>query len=213
MPSFDSLRAKAEAIVARYEQKRAAMLPVLRLVQERFGCITAEAEAWVGRLLEVSPAHVREVVTFYTLYHQRPIGAYHIQLCHNIACALRGANGYLAMIAERLGIKSGETTPDRKFTLSTVECLCACEAAPMMQVNDQYVGPLTPELIEALIRSPASLPSMPLMFRGTVELVEPVLSKRFSFTESESIETYIRDGGYSAARKALTDRTRSRSAF
>jgi NADH-quinone oxidoreductase subunit F len=205
MREFESLRQDAETIVARYERKQAAMLPVLRLVQERVGCITTEAEEWVGELLGVAPSHVHEVVTFYTLFHQQPVGTYHIQLCHNIACALRGAEGCLAHLTERLGIKPGETTPDGTFTLSTVECLCACEAAPMMQLNDQYVGPLTPGLIDQLVHSPESLPTMTSVFRGTVGLVEPVLSKRFPFKDSASIETYVRDEGYQAARRTLTE--------
>lgn len=183
------------------------MLPVLRLIQERFGCITTEAEDWVAQTLQVSPAHVHEVVTFYTLYHQQPVGTYHVQICHNIVCALRGASGCIAAITERLGIQPGETTPDGRYTLSTVECLCACEAAPAMQVNDLYVGPVTPEVIETLLRSPESLSELSAAFQGTVGLVEPVISKRFSFKDSASIATYIRDDGYQSARKALTELT------
>ncbi|MBI4342498.1 MAG: NADH-quinone oxidoreductase subunit NuoF, partial [Candidatus Omnitrophica bacterium] len=190
--------------MARYEEKRAAMLPVLRLVQERFGHVTPEAEAWVGNLLDVATAHVHEVVTFYTLYHQQPVGRYHVQVCHNIACALRGADGCLAAISERLGIAPGQTTPDRQFTLSTVECLCACEAGPMMQVNDQYVGPITREIIDALVTHPDQLPALPLMFQGAPGLVEPVLSRRFGVPRSEHIDTYLRGGGYQTARKVLT---------
>ncbi len=207
MDQFEELKPEAEAIVARYERKQAAMLPVLRLVQERFGAITTEAEEWVGELLGVAPSHVHEVVTFYTLFHQQPVGTYHIQLCHNIACALRGAEGCLAQLTERLGIRPGETTPDGTFTLSTVECLCACEAAPMLQLNDRYVGPLIPSLIDQLIRSPESLVSMPSSFQGVVGLAEPVLSKRFSLKDSASIETYVRDEGYQAARSTLSQMT------
>ncbi len=205
MSQFDALRREAETIVAKYEQKKAAMLPVLHLIQARLGSVTIEAEEWVGKLLDVSPAHVHEVVTFYTLYHQQPVGKRHIQVCTNIACALQGAEGRLAALSERLGIAPGETTPDGTYTLSTVECLCACEAAPVMQVNDRYVGPVTPEVIETLLRSPESLPSLPLMYRGTVGLVEPVLSKRFTIRDSQAITSYVRDDGYQAARKALTE--------
>ena len=205
MSDFESIRSSAEAIVARYEQKRAAMLPVLRLVQERLGFISIEAEEWVGALLGVAPVHVHEVVTFYTLFHQAPVGKYHIQICQNIACALKGAEGCIASLSERLGISPGQTTPDGRYTLSTVECLCACEAAPAMQVNDQYVGPVTPATLETLLRNPDQLEPLALMFRGTVELVEPVLSRRFTIKDSQTIETYVRDEGYQAARKALTE--------
>ena len=116
MNIFDTLLSEAQTIVARYEQKRAAMLPVLRLVQERMGHITTQAEEWVGQLLGVAPSHVHEVVTFYSLYHQQPVGQYHVQVCHNIACALRGASGCLASISERLGIQPGETTTDGRYT-------------------------------------------------------------------------------------------------
>src|SRR3989338_6549024 len=207
MAAFETLKAEAAQIIARYEQKQAAMLPVLRLVQERFGAITLEADEWVGKLLGVAPSHVHEVVTFYTLYHQKPVGTYHIQVCSNISCALRGAEGCIASISERLCIKPGETTPDGRYTLSAVECLCACEAAPVMQVNDQYVGPVTAEVIDTLVERPDSLTSLPLMFRGAPGLVEPVLSKRFSIRDAHTIETYIRDDGYQAARKALTELT------
>ncbi len=205
--TLEALRPEAEAIVAKYEQKRAAMLPVLELIQARVGSITTDAQEWVGRLLEIAPSHVHEVVTFYSLFHQKPVGRCHIQVCHNIACALRGGDGYLAAIAERLGIRPGQTTPDGRFTLSAVECLCACEAAPMMQVNDRYVGPITPEVIETLLCAPESLTSLPLRYQGTVGPAESVLSKRFSVKDSEAIETYVRDDGYRAARKALTEMT------
>ena len=149
--TLESLRKDTEAIIARYEQKRAAMLPVLRLVQERCGAITPEAQEWVGNLLGVAPSHVHEVVTFYSLFHQQPVGQFHIQLCHNVACALRGSEGCLAQFTERLGIQPGQTTPDGAFTLSTVECLCACEIAPMLQLNDTYIGPLTKASIDRML--------------------------------------------------------------
>ena len=134
---FNALRSPAETIVAKYEQKRAAMLPVLRLVQEAFGVVTTEAEEWVGQLLDVAPSHVHEAVTFYTLYRQQAVGTYHTQVCQNIACDLRGAVGCIAMLSERLGVAPGQTTPDGRYTLSTVECLCACETGPVAQVNDR----------------------------------------------------------------------------
>ena len=180
------------------------MLPLLRLVQVQFGFVTLEAEEWVGQLVGVAPSHVHEVVTFYTLYHRQPAGRYHLQVCNNIACALQGAQGCLAALSERLGIKPGETTPDGRYTLSAVECLCACESGPVMQVNDQYVGPLTPELIETALKSPETLPTIPFRFQGVAGSVEPVISKRFSVTDAEQIATYVRDEGYHAARKALT---------
>ena len=183
------------------------MLPVLRLIQEQQGFISSEAEEWVAQLLGVAPAHVHEVVTFYTLFHRKPIGRYHLQVCSNLSCMLRGSEQCLAVLSERLGIQPGQTTPDGRFTLSTVECLCACEIAPMLQLNDHYIGPLTPQLLDELVTAPERLATMGLPFRGAPGLVEPVLSKRFSLKDSHAIETYVRDDGYQAARKALTEMT------
>lgn len=202
---LESCRAEAEAILAKYARKQAAMLPVLRLVQERVGAVSLEAEEWVAMLLEVSAAHVHEVVTFYSLYHRAPVGTYHLQVCANISCMLRGGEQCLSAISKKLGIAPGQTTPDGRFTLSTVECLCACEMAPMLQLNDAYVGPITPELIDRLVTNPEQVVPAPAVFQGAPGLVEPVLSKRFTLNGSHTIQTYLRDDGYQAARKALTE--------
>jgi len=229
--ALDALRQPAEAIVAGYERPKAAMLPVLHLVQERLGFISPEAEQWVGALLGVSPAHVREVVTFYTMFRRAPIGKTHIQVCTNMSCVLRGADECVAKLCEALNIQPGQTTPDGRFTLSTVECLCACEQAPVMQVNDIYVGPVSPEVIDTLVSQPEALSAASLPFQGPETpssrssdgvrdshtgnrsaisqyapgLVEPVLSKRFTMPDSHLIATYVRDDGYQMARKAATE--------
>ncbi len=207
MSALETLRDQVGEIVARYERRPAAMLPVLRLIQERLGCVTPEAEEWVGTLLGVAPSHVHEVVTFYTLYSRKPLGTYHVQVCRNISCALRGVEERLGAISKRLGLAPGDTSADGRYTLSTVECLCACEAGPVMQVNDQYVGPITDEVIDTLASAPERLPGLALLFQGTVGLVEPVISKRFTVQQSHAIETYIRDDGYQSARRALTGMT------
>jgi NADH-quinone oxidoreductase subunit F len=203
--ALKQLDAAAAEILAQYDQKRAATLPLLRLAQDTLGYVSPAVEQWVAQQVGVAPAHIHEVVTFYTLYHQQPVGKYHIQVCHNIACALRGGDAYLASIGERLGLKPGQTTADGKYTLSAVECLCACEQAPMMQVNDSYVGPITPAVIDTLLQSPEQLTELPLLYRGTVGLQAAVLSARFNVRDAEKIETYVRDNGYQAARKALTE--------
>ena len=127
---------------ALYPDARGALLPVLHLAQETFGYISLEAEEYVATLFNLSPAHVHEVVTFYTLFFQRPVGRHVISVCHNLSCSLRGAEDVVTYLEERLGIAAGETTADGRVTLLRVECLCACEAAPMMQVDEEYVGPL-----------------------------------------------------------------------
>jgi len=134
-----------------YPDKRGALLPVLHMVQDTFGYISLEAEEYVAGLFELSPAHVHEVVTFYTLYFREPKGRHVVAVCHNLSCHLAGAPAILAHVKGRLGIEVGETTEDGRVTLQSVECLCACEAAPMMQVDDRYELDLTPEKVDRIL--------------------------------------------------------------
>jgi len=134
-----------------YPDKRGALLPVLHMAQETFGHISLETEQYVATLFDLSPAHVHEVVTFYTLYFQQPKGRHVVAVCHNLSCHLAGAPLILSHIKERLGIGVGETTDDGRITLQAVECLCACEAAPMMQVDDRYELNLTPDKVDRIL--------------------------------------------------------------
>jgi NADH-quinone oxidoreductase subunit E len=136
---------------ALYPERQAALLPVLRMAQDTFGYVSPEVELYVAELFELSPAHVHEVVTFYTLFFQRPVGRHVVSVCHNLSCSLRGAEDVVAYLEERLGVEAGETTADGRVTLLRVECLCACEAAPMMQVDDAYVGPLDRGTIDRVL--------------------------------------------------------------
>ena len=134
-----------------YPDRRAALLPVLQLAQEGFGHISLETEEYVAGLFDLSPAHVHEVVTFYTLFFREPKGRHVISVCHNLTCHLLGAQQVLAHLKERLGVEVGGTTPDGRVTLLGVECLCACEMAPMLQVDDRYEGNLTREKVDWIL--------------------------------------------------------------
>ena len=134
-----------------YPDRRGALLPVLHMAQDTFGYVSLEVEVYVASLFNLSPAHVHEVVTFYTLYFQQPKGRHVVAVCHNLSCHLAGAQLILAHLKERLGIEVGETTDDGRITLQAVECLCACEAAPMMQVDDRYELSLTPEKVDRIV--------------------------------------------------------------
>lgn len=134
-----------------YPDTRGALLPVLHLAQDAFGHISLEVEEYVARLFDLSPAHVHEVVTFYTLFFQAPKGRHIVSVCHNLSCHLAGAQDILRHLTARLGIEPGQTTEDGRVTLLAVECLCACEMAPMMQVDDRYEGGLTPAKVDALV--------------------------------------------------------------
>ncbi len=142
---------KFDETVARYPKKEAAMLPVLYLAQQEFGHLGPEAIEYVAKLMEQTPARVHGVVSFYTMYNMKPIGRHHIQVCRTLSCALGGAEGITAFIKQKLGIDTGQTTSDGRFTLSEVECLASCGTAPMMQINDDYYENLTEEKIDQIL--------------------------------------------------------------
>lgn len=126
-------------------------MPALHLVQEKEGLISQDAEKELASYLGIPPVHVHEVVSFYHLFHQKRKGKCHFSICETTACALLGAEDIIAHLKERLGIKPGETTPDGKFSLSVVECLGACEIAPMMQCKKEYIGFLTKKKVDEII--------------------------------------------------------------
>jgi NADH-quinone oxidoreductase subunit E len=151
-PRFaDAQLAEVRRLQALYPDRQAALLPVLRMAQEAFGYVSPAVEVYVASLFDMTPAHVHEVVTFYTLFFQQPVGRHVIAVCHNLSCTLRGAEGIVGYLEERLGVEAGETTADGRVTLLRVECLCACEAAPMMQVDDDYVGPLDRAAVDRVL--------------------------------------------------------------
>jgi NADH-quinone oxidoreductase subunit F len=186
------------------------MLPLLWLVQQNMGYISTDAEAWVGRMLGVAVSHVREVVSFYNMFRTLPTGRRELRVCTSLGCVLRGAKGVLEQIEEELQIKAGETTPGQEVTLTEVECLCACEMAPMAQLDERFVGPLEGETIGALIRDafresekPESTPEPEPYICSN----GPVLSTRFQDPAGTWFDTYRNDGGYRAASKVLTSMT------
>ena len=147
----EKAKKKIEEIVARYPQKEAAILPILHITQQEFGSISAEEEKLVARILGIKPISVRELVTFYTMLSKESLGKYHIQVCSNLSCSLLGAGNFVDYLVEKLGIEPGETTPDKKFTLSTVECLGACERAPCMLINFNYYGEMDPKKVDEIL--------------------------------------------------------------
>jgi NADH-quinone oxidoreductase subunit E len=152
LPRFsDEQLAEVRRLQGLYPDPRGALLPVLHMAQDTFGYVSLELEAYVASLFGMSPAHVHEVVTFYTLFFRAPRGRHVVAVCHNLSCHLAGAQGILEHIKDRLGIDVGETTDDGRITLQAVECLCACEAAPMMQVDESYELNLTPERVDRIL--------------------------------------------------------------
>jgi len=134
-----------------YPEPRGALLPVLYMAQDAFGHISLEVEEYVAGLFGLAPAHVHEVVTFYTLFFRAPKGRHVVAVCHNLSCHLAGAPEIVAHLKGRLGVDVGETTEDGRITLQAVECLCACEHAPMMQVDDRFELDLTPAKVDRIL--------------------------------------------------------------
>ncbi len=144
---------RIEALIARYPVKRSALLPVLFIVQNELGYLPDEALHYVARKLDLTFLDVATTVSFYTMFHRRPIGRYHIQICRNVSCYLCGSEGIREHLERRLGIRCGETTPDGRFTLSEVECIGACSWAPAMQINFTFYHELTPERVDEILDS------------------------------------------------------------
>ncbi len=134
---------KLQEILQRYTTKMAATHPLMHLSQEPEGFVGAEVIAFVAKRLDLPPAHVEGVVTFYTLYNQHPVGKHQVWICRTLPCALRGAYDVIEHCEKRLGIRCGETTRDGQITLRTAECLASCGSAPMMQVDRDYHENLT----------------------------------------------------------------------
>ena len=145
-------KAEIKKHLAKYPDRRAAMLPTLYIAQREFGYVSPAAMATVARELDVPETWVREAATWYTMFNKKPVGRYHLQLCTNISCHLVGADTLLEAICKNLGVKAGETTPDGKFTVAAVECLASCGSAPCMSVNDDYYEHLTVEGAMTIIR-------------------------------------------------------------
>lgn len=122
----------------RYPTKVALLLPALHQAQEETGWLSPEVMEEIGAYIGIHPAQVREVASFYTMYNLKPVGKYHLKICTNVACTLRGADELVEHCEKRFAVKCGQTTPDRKFTLNEEECLGACGTAPAMMLNDDY---------------------------------------------------------------------------
>ena len=140
-----------ERIAKRYPRIDSMMLPALWLVQEQEGWISPEAMIYVADKLGTTPVRVYEVVTFYTMFHRKPIGKHHIEICKTLSCMLCGAGDVKNQLKDMLGIEPGQTTEDGMFTISEVECMGACGGAPMISLNETYHENLDKESLSKII--------------------------------------------------------------
>ena len=139
--------------VAKYpsERKASAVMATLRIAQEEHGWLSVPLMDYVAELLGMRPIQVYEVASFYSMYDLKPVGRHKISVCTNISCMLCGSDAIVKHLEQRLGVKFGQTTADKKFTLKEVECLAACGGAPMFQIDKNYYENLTPEKIDRIL--------------------------------------------------------------
>ncbi len=148
----DAVKKAIRAEVGKYPQPRSALLIALHLVQGELGYVPLEAQRELAELLGIRPIDVREVVTFYPMYHEHPVGRRNIQVCVNIACALAGARRVVRALEERLAITVGERTSDGAYSLEEVQCLGSCGTAVCVQVNNEpYIEGVGPDGIDELL--------------------------------------------------------------
>jgi len=136
---------KIEQVLKKYPTKQAAVMPVLYIAQEQYGWISKEVMVETASVLEMNEEDVFGVVTFYTMYHKKEMGKYHIQVCTNVSCMLRGGYQIYDAVKEKLGLDNGDVSNDKKFSLEEVECMGYCGTAPMIAVNEDFFENLDKE--------------------------------------------------------------------
>jgi NADH-quinone oxidoreductase subunit E len=166
--------AEIRELPARYPHPRSAVMPALDIAQEEIGYLTPTAMAQVAEALELDPGYVEGVATFYSLFHLEPVGEHRFYVCTNLACMLRGAYEVVDHVKDAIGVERlDEVSPDGLFSVEEVECLGACEYAPMMRFDHAYHYDLTPEKIDALVAERRQAAKA----GGTIEGAEPGVSR------------------------------------
>ena len=148
----DAAQARIAQLIERYPTTRAVMLPALHLATQEFPYLDDEVCQAVADLLQVPMVDVKGVATFYTMFPTEPQGACEVQICFNLSCSLKGARSLLRHAEERLGIAVGQTTPDGRFTLRGVECMAACDRAPMLYLNEELHGNVSEDELDDLLQ-------------------------------------------------------------
>jgi NADH-quinone oxidoreductase subunit F len=207
------LETKVSQLFSRYPVKRSALIPMMLYAQDHYGSLDDDVLTEIAQRLELKLLEVRETLAYYSMLRRTPAGRYHIQVCTNISCMLRGARELYKHVQKRLGIGNREVSPSGTFSLEEVECLGACTGAPAMQVNYDFYENLNADKVDFIFeqlqdgRKPASAPvtSGSVHERHPAEV--PVISRRFGIPDSRSIDTYLQTEGYQALEKALKQMT------
>jgi NADH-quinone oxidoreductase subunit F len=207
------LEAKFTELLARYPVKRSALIPMMMYAQDQFGFLTDDLLEEIAKRVGLNLLEVTETLAYYSMLRHKPAGRYHIQVCTNISCMLRGGSEIFQHVQKRLGIGNKEVSPTGTFSLEEVECIGACTGAPAMQVNFDYYENLTPdkvdEIFEALQegRKPAPVPVTSGALHERLPSEVPVISRRFGIPDSKKIDVYLAHEGYQALEKALKQMT------
>jgi NADH-quinone oxidoreductase subunit F len=209
----EGLEKKYQQLETRYPVKRSALIPMLLYGQDEFGFISDELIEEIARRLELKTVQVEETLAYYSMLHRKPLGKYHVQVCTNISCMLRGGQKIFEYMEHKLGIGNREVTSDGIFSLEEVECIGACTGAPAMQLNYDFYENLTQESVDRLIdsldrgdpRPPAPRTSGSVHERLPQEV--PLISRRFGIKDSQKIDVYLQNEGYQALEKALLQMT------
>jgi NADH-quinone oxidoreductase subunit E len=146
-----ALAARFDRMVTLYPLRRSALVPMLLYAQDEVGSLSNEVISEVAQRVGITELEVRNVLSYYSLLRTHPVGKYHVQVCTNISCMLRGGNELLEHCKKRLGVGNKETTPDKLFSLEEVECIGACSWAPAVQVNYDFHENLTPEAMDKVL--------------------------------------------------------------
>jgi NADH-quinone oxidoreductase E subunit len=144
---------RVESEIRKYPVKQPAVMAALYIAQEQNGWISGEVMKEVARILDMTSEDVLGIVTFYTMYHQKPMGKYHIQVCTNVSCMLRGGYEIFKQVKEKLNLENMEVSEDKIFSLEEVECMGSCGTAPMFAVNEDFYENLSKEKVDQLLNS------------------------------------------------------------
>ncbi|HEV3220398.1 MAG TPA: NADH-quinone oxidoreductase subunit NuoF [Candidatus Acidoferrales bacterium] len=205
----EALETKFQTLLSSYPIKRSALIPMLLYSQDAFGFINDEMIGEIARRLDLNDLQVTETLSYYSMLRRKPAGKYHVQVCTNVSCMLRGGNKILEHVQRKLEIGHKEVTKDGVFSLEEVECIGACTGAPAMQVNYDFYENLSSESVDQIIdgldsgRKPAPVArtSGSVHERNPAEV--PVISRRFGIKDSHTIDVYLKNEGYQALEKAL----------
>ena len=207
------LAAKFEKLQNSYPVKRSALIPMLMYAQDAYGSVSDEMIAEIAQRLGLNNVQVEETLAYYSMLHRKPMGKFHVQVCTNVACMLKGGNEILDRAKKRLEIGHKEVSEDGVFSLEEVECIGACTGAPAMQVNYDFYENLMPLKFDRIIKDldGGKIPPPEPVTSGALHTREPgetpLISRRWGIKDSRSIDVYLQHDGYKALEKALKEMT------